>query len=91
MAKTTSKLLGGVLGGKMFGTPKVNVAEEQAKLKQQQDAAARAELDKQAELKAAQENANTARMAQEQSARVSFMSGVTEDTDENRRKFLQKV
>lgn len=73
------------------GTPKVaNVAEEQARLKASQDAAARSELDKQAAAQAAKENAAT-KMQQEQGARASFMQGVVADSDESRRKFLKKV
>ena len=73
------------------GAKKPNVEAEQARLKAQQDAAARQELDKAAASQAAKENANTAKMAQEQSSRAAFMQGVTQDTEESRRKFLKKV
>lgn len=92
MAKNTSKLLGGLIGGKLFGGGKTpSVEAEQARLKAAQDAAARSELDKQAQARASAENANTARMQSEQGARASFMSGIVEDTSESRRKFLKKV
>jgi hypothetical protein len=73
------------------GVPKQDVAGEQARLKASQDAAARAELDKQAQARASSENTNTAKMQQEQGARQAFMQGVVQDTDESRRKFLKKV
>jgi len=73
------------------GAKKPNVAEEQARLKAQQDAAARQELDKAAASQAAKENANTAKMQQEQGARAAFTAGIIQDTDESRRKFLKKV
>jgi hypothetical protein len=78
---------------KLFGgKPKTpNVAEEQARLKAQQDAAARQELDKAAASQAAKENANAAKMAQDQSARAAFAQGIVQDTEESRRKFLKKV
>jgi len=73
------------------GAKKPNVAAEQAKLKALQDAAARQELDRAAAAQAAKENQNTARMAQEQSARAAFTQGIVQDADESRRKFLKKV
>jgi len=77
-----------LLGGK----PKTpNVAAEQANLKAQQDAAARSERDKIAASQAAKENQATAMQAQEQSARAAFASGIVQDEDESRRKFLKKV
>ena len=79
-----TKLLGG-------GQKTPNVAEEQARLKAQQDAAARAALDKAAATQAAKENASAANMAQEQSARAAFAQGIVQDTEESRRKFLKKV
>lgn len=77
------------------GAPKPkeqNVAEEQAKLKAQQDAAAREERDKAAASQANKENlAAAAADANAQSSRAAFMQGVVQDTEESRRKFLKKV
>lgn len=74
------------------GAPKQpNVAEEQARLKAQQDAAARQERDKIAQETAAKENRQVAKMQEDQSARTAFTAGIAEDTDESRRKFLKKV
>lgn len=72
------------------GAPKTNVAEEQAKLKAQQDAAARSERDKIAAGQVAKE-AQAQSQAQEQSARAAFTQGIVQDTEESRRKFLKKV
>lgn len=73
------------------GAPKVDVAAEQARLKAQQDAAARSERDKAAASQAARENQATATQQQEQSARAAFAAGIEQDTAESRRKFLKKV
>ncbi len=74
------------------GAPKApNVAEEQARLKAAQDAAARSELDRAAASKAAKENQATAKAQSDQSSRAAFTAGIIQDTDESRRKFLKKV
>jgi len=73
------------------GVPKQDVAGEQARLKAQQDAAARSERDKMAASQAARENQATATREQEQSARAAFQQGIIQDTEESRRKFLKKV
>lgn len=73
------------------GTPKQDVAGEQARLKAAQDAAARQELDKAAASQAAKENAATAKAAQDQSSRAAFTQGIIQDDEESRRKFLKKV
>lgn len=73
------------------GGKKPDVAAEQARLKAQQDKAAREALDRQAASTAARENNAAARMAQEQSARAAFAEGIVEDSEESRRKFLKKV
>jgi Flp pilus assembly protein TadG len=83
--------LGGLFGGLLGGVSKApNVAEEQAKLKAAADAAARSERDKAAATQANKENLYAADAAQT-SARANFMAGITQDTEENRRKFLKKV
>lgn len=73
------------------GAPKVDVAGEQARLKAQQDAAARQERDKIAQETATKENRQVAKMQEDQSSRAAFTAGIAEDTDESRRKFLKKV
>jgi hypothetical protein len=77
----------------IFGGKAPNVAEEQARLKAAADAAARSERDKAAADQANKENlyAADAAEAAQASARSNFMAGITEDTEENRRKFLKKA
>jgi hypothetical protein len=77
----------------IFGGKAPNVAEEQARLKAAADAAARSERDKAAAEQANKENqfAADAAEAAQASARANFMAGITEDTEENRRKFLKKA
>jgi hypothetical protein len=81
------RILGGI---GLSGGKKPNVAEEQAKLKAAADAAARNERDKAAAAQANKENLYAADAAQT-SARSNFMAGITQDTEENRRKFLKKA
>ena len=84
--------LKGLFGGLLGGVSKApNVAEEQAKLKDAADAAARSERDKAAATQANKENLYAADAAEKSSARSNFMAGITEDTEENRRKFLKKA
>jgi hypothetical protein len=74
------------------GAPKVNVEAEQARLKTAQDKAAREALDTAAASSANRENNLAASASAKQaSARAAFMGGITEDSDESRRKFLKKV
>jgi hypothetical protein len=60
-------------------------------LKAAADAAARNERDKAAATQANKENQFAADAVEKSSARASFMAGITEDTEENRRKFLKKA
>jgi len=78
----------GIFGG---APKKPNVAEEQARLKAAQDAAARDALDKAAAATAAKENQATAKAQADQSSRAAFTAGIIQDDDESRRKFLKKV
>lgn len=73
------------------GAAKVNVEEQQAQLKAAQDKAAREERDKAAASQANKENIAAAEAESKQSSRAAFVEGITQDTEESRRKFLKKV